>query len=83
MAQKESEPNTAVVKLKIGIGKVHGIATTEMSLQNREAPTSASYLGKGRVMGGAYNMLVAFDLEDAGGGGTREETGQNQEEEEI
>ena len=55
MAKKENEPDTSVVKLKIGIGKVHGIATTEMSLQDRDEPTSASYVGKGNVMGGAYN----------------------------
>ncbi|MEH6581834.1 MAG: molybdopterin cofactor-binding domain-containing protein [Halioglobus sp.] len=71
MVKKEGETDTSVVKLKIGIGKVHGIATTEMSLQDREAPTSASYVGKGNVMGGAYNMLVAFDLEDVSTGGTR------------
>jgi CO/xanthine dehydrogenase Mo-binding subunit/carbon monoxide dehydrogenase subunit G len=71
MAKKENAPDTAIVKLKIGIGKVHGIATTQMSLQNREAPTSASYVGRGTVMGGAYNILVGFELEDTTSGGTR------------
>ncbi len=71
MAKKEGAPDTSIVKLKIGIGKVHGIATTQMSLQDSVAPTSASYVGKGNVMGGAYNMLVGFELEDTSSGGTR------------
>lgn len=71
MAAKESEPNTSIVKLKIGIGKVHGIATTEIALQDNQAPEKASYVGKGNVMGGAYNMVVGFNLEDAANGGTR------------
>jgi len=71
MKMKESEPDTAIVKVKVGIGKVHGIATTEMTLQESEAPVRASYVGKGKVMGGAYNMIVAFDLEASADGGTR------------
>lgn len=71
MKMKESDPDTAIVKVKVGIGKVHGIATTEMTLQEQNAPERASYVGKGKVMGGAYNMIVAFDLEDTAGGGTR------------
>lgn len=71
MQKKESDPNTSIVKVKVGIGKVHAIATTEMSLLDNERPSRASYVGKGKVMGGAYNMIVAFQLEDSAGGGTR------------
>lgn len=71
MKPKESDPDTSIVKVKVGIGKVRGIATTEMSLQENEAPIRASYIGKGDVMGGAYNMIVGFELEEGGSGGTR------------
>jgi len=70
MSMKESDANTAIVKVKVGIGKVHGIATTEMTLQERDTPVRASYIGKGNVMGGAYNMIVAFELQDGSDGGT-------------
>lgn len=68
MHKKEGDPNASVVKVKVGIGKVHGIATTEMSLQENVAPERAAYIGKGSVMGGAYNMIVGFSLADAGSG---------------
>jgi 2-furoyl-CoA dehydrogenase large subunit len=71
MQRKESEPETSIVKVKVGIGKITGIATTEMSLQENEAPVRASYIGKGNVMGGAYNMIVGFELVEGSGGGTR------------
>ena len=70
MNRKESDPDTSVVKVKVGIGKVHAIATTEMSLLDNNPPQRASYVGKGNVMGGAYNMVVGFDLEDSATGGT-------------
>lgn len=70
MTMKEGDDNTAIVKVKVGIGKVHGIATTEMTLQERKAPVRASYIGKGKVMGGAYNMITAFELEETPSGGT-------------
>lgn len=71
MQSKESEPETSIVKVKVGIGKVHGIATTEMSLQESSGPIKASYVGKGNVMGGAYNMIVSFELAETASGGTR------------
>jgi 2-furoyl-CoA dehydrogenase large subunit len=68
MTMKEGDGNTAIVKVRVGIGKVRGIATTEMTLTERDAPNRAQYVGTGNVMGGAYEMSVAFDLEDSGGG---------------
>jgi 2-furoyl-CoA dehydrogenase large subunit len=70
MIQKESDPSTSVLKVKVGIGKISAIATTEMSLLDNTPPLRASYIGKGNVMGGAYNMIVGFDLEDGKNGGT-------------
>lgn len=71
MQKKEGDPNTSIVKVKVGIGKVHGIATTEMTLSDNNPPERASYVGKGNVMGGAYNMIVGFELADSASGGTR------------
>ena len=71
MQMKEGDANTAIVKVKVGIGKIHGIATTEMSLTESRPPERAQYIGKGSVMGSAYNMIVGFTLEDAANGGTR------------
>jgi 2-furoyl-CoA dehydrogenase large subunit len=70
MQVKEGDEKTAIVKVKVGIGKVHGLATTEMTLAESEAPVRARYVGKGSVMGSAYTMNVAFDLEDSGTGGS-------------
>lgn len=66
----KDDDKTAIVKVKVGIGKVRGIATTEMTLSESEAPVRAQYVGTGNVMGGAYEMTVAFDLSDASSGGT-------------
>jgi 2-furoyl-CoA dehydrogenase large subunit len=54
------------VKVKVGIGRIHGIASTELTLEEAVAPVRAAYIGRGKVMGGAYNMIASFDLEDAG-----------------
>ena len=70
MKMKEGDDNTAIVKVKVGIGRVHGVATTEMTLAERNEPQRARYVGTGSVMGSAYTMDVAFDLEDSGSGGS-------------
>ncbi len=70
MHMKEGDANTAIVKVKVGIGRIHGLATTEMSLEESKRPVRARYVGKGSVMGSAYNMIVDFDLEDSHDGGT-------------
>jgi len=70
LQMKEDDADTAIVKVKVGIGRIHGVATTEMSLTESEQPVRARYVGKGSVMGSAYNMIVGFDLEDGGDGGT-------------
>jgi 2-furoyl-CoA dehydrogenase large subunit len=71
MQMKEGEENTAIVKVKVGIGRVHGVATTEMTLAEADEPLRARYVGKGSVMGSAYTMNVAFDLEDGNTGGSK------------
>ncbi len=62
------DANTAIVKVSVGIGKIRGIATTQMTLQSKTVPTHATYVGSGKVMGGAYTMTTAYDLEPKGSG---------------
>ena len=50
----------------MGLGKIHSVASTELTLEEAEAPVRAAYVGRGKVIGGAYNMIAGFDLEDAG-----------------
>jgi CO/xanthine dehydrogenase Mo-binding subunit/carbon monoxide dehydrogenase subunit G len=60
------DEKTANVKVKVGLGKIHGVASTELTLEEAQEPVRAAYVGRGKVMGGAYNMIAGFDLEDAG-----------------
>lgn len=64
------EDGSADVTVKIGVGKIRGSAVVNLTLDESEAPVRAAYVGKGKVMGGAFNMGTAFELEDAEGGGT-------------
>ena len=57
MKMKEGEDDIHIVKVKVGIGKVHGIATTEMFLDECIAPKRASFTCTGKVMGGAYSTI--------------------------
>ncbi|CAB1368405.1 molybdopterin cofactor-binding domain-containing protein [Denitratisoma oestradiolicum] len=62
------DANTAVVKVSVGIGKIRGTASTQLTLQKKTAPTHATYVGSGKVMGGAYTMITSYDLEPKGSG---------------
>jgi carbon monoxide dehydrogenase subunit G len=62
------DDGTATVKIKIGIGKVRGIATINLALEESESPTRAQYSGKGKVMGSAFNLISGFNLEEIDGG---------------
>ncbi|MEX2123518.1 MAG: SRPBCC domain-containing protein [Woeseia sp.] len=59
------------VTVKVGVGKIRGNAIVNLALTEHKEPVSATYAGKGKIMGGAFNLLAAFDLHDAGHGGTR------------
>ncbi len=65
------EDGSADVKLKVGVGKVRGTATVNLTLEESEAPVHAKYVGKGTVMGSVFNFVAEFGLEDAGRGETR------------
>ncbi|CAG4883624.1 putative Carbon monoxide dehydrogenase large chain [Georgfuchsia toluolica] len=62
------DDNTAQVKVSVGIGKIRGTASTQLTLQKKIAPTHATYVGTGKVMGGAYTMTTSYDLEPMGKG---------------
>jgi len=64
------DDKTAVVKIKIGIGKIRGTATIALVLEEEQPPTRAAYSGKGKIMGSAFNLTTAFELADAEDGGT-------------
>jgi carbon monoxide dehydrogenase subunit G len=64
------ENGSVDVTVKIGVGKIRGSAVVNLTLEESEAPVRAAYVGKGKVMGSAFNMGTAFELEDAEGGGT-------------
>ena len=65
------EDGSAVVRIKVGVGKIRGTAKVNLKLEESEAPISARYAGKGSVMGGVFNLVATFELEDAGQGETR------------
>lgn len=62
------DANTALVKVSVGIGKIRGTASTHLTLQKKTEPTHATYIGSGKVMGGAYTMISSYDLEPKGSG---------------
>ncbi|MCU7930757.1 MAG: molybdopterin-dependent oxidoreductase [Candidatus Thiodiazotropha sp. (ex Codakia rugifera)] len=65
------DDRTALVRIKVGIGRISGTASTELTLEEADAPVRARYVGRGKVMQGAYQMISAFDLEEIPKGGTR------------
>ncbi len=60
----------AEVQVRVGVGKIKGSATIQLELVEETPPDRAAYNGKGKVMGGAFNVATSFELEDAEGGGT-------------
>ena len=59
---------TAVIRARVGIGKIGGIATTELSLNQSEPPRHAQYVGRGKLMQGVYTVRTSFDLTDSAAG---------------
>jgi len=59
------------VEVKVGVGKIRGTGKVNLVLTESEEPVRARYEGKGKVMGGAFNIMASFELEDAGQGKTR------------
>lgn len=64
------DEKTAVVAVKVGVGKIRGTATIVLVLEENKCPTRAAYSGKGKIMGSAFNLATAFELTEIDGGGT-------------
>lgn len=62
------DAKTANVKVAIGVGKIRGTAGIKLILEEEQPNKHAAYSGKGKVMGGAFNMDSSFELEPAEGG---------------
>ncbi|MBT7950329.1 MAG: molybdopterin-dependent oxidoreductase [Gammaproteobacteria bacterium] len=62
------DERTAMLRVKVGIGKIRGTASTELTLTEAEAPYRAVYIGKGKVMQGVYESISSFELEESGQG---------------
>lgn len=60
------DERTALVRVKVGVGIIRGTAATVLTLVETDAPHSASYLGKGNIMQGAYQIAVSFNLNTTG-----------------
>ena len=66
-----NEDGSTDVEVKVGVGKIRGTGKVNLILEECQAPVHAQYQGKGQVMGGAFNITAAFELEEAGPGKTR------------
>ncbi len=62
------DERTAMLRVKVGIGKIRGTASTELTLDEAVAPLRARYIGQGKVMQGVYKMISSFELEEDGKG---------------
>ena len=62
------DEKTARVTVAVGVGKVRGTAGVTLTLEEEQPSTRAAYSGKGKVMGGAFNIDSAFELEPGGEG---------------
>ncbi len=65
------DERTADVTVQVGVGKIRGSAVVTLTLDGEECPRRAAYIGKGKLMGSAFDMITSFDLEDTPDGGTR------------
>lgn len=59
------DERTAMLRVKVGIGMIRGIASTELTLTEAEAPYRARYVGRGKVMQGVYESISSFELEES------------------
>ena len=64
------DARTAELRARVGIGRIGGIASTELRLSKSEPSRHARYTGRGKLMQGVYRLHTSFDLEDTTTGGT-------------
>jgi len=71
LSHQMQDDGSAAVKVKVGVGKVRGTGEVVLTLEECVAPERATYSGKGKVMGGVFNLKAGFELEEAGSANTR------------
>lgn len=64
ISHEMQDDGSALVKVKVGVGKVRGTGEVVLTLEESEAPVRASYSGKGKVMGGVFNLNAGFELQE-------------------
>lgn len=68
----EMQPDgSALVKVKVGVGKVKGTGEVSLMLEECVEPVRATYSGKGKVMGGVFNLNAGFELEEVSPSATK------------
>lgn len=65
------DDGSAQVKVKVGVGKVRGTGEVTLMLEEKIEPERARYTGKGKVMGGVFNLNAGFELSEVGPQSTR------------
>jgi len=71
VSHEAKDDGTVDVKIKVGVGKIRGVGTVNLELTEANPPERAAYLGKGKVMGSAFNLNAGFTLEEGGPGDTK------------
>jgi carbon monoxide dehydrogenase subunit G len=66
LSHELKEDGSALVKVKVGVGKISGTGEVVLTAEETVAPLRARYAGKGKVMGGVFNLKAGFELEDVG-----------------
>lgn len=71
LSHQIQDDGSAAVKVRVGVGKVRGTGEVVLTLEECVEPERATYSGKGKVMGGVFNLKAGFELEEAGAENTR------------
>lgn len=71
VSHEVQDDGSAVVKVRVGVGKVRGTGEVVLVQEECIEPERALYSGKGKVMGGVFNLKAGFELAEAGPDATR------------
>lgn len=59
------------VTVRVGVGKIRGTAVVNLALVQQRPRESATWAGKGNIMGGAFTLTAGFQLDELGPAETR------------
>jgi len=65
------DPKNFLVKVKVGISHIRGVAAVKMTLVEEISPNQATYEGRGEVPGGSTMIRAQFQLQDVPVGQTK------------